>query len=384
MTVPTALLTLRSFSLAHSLTHSPHSLGHIMARLSWTYLQLLAVGSICFMMGMLLSRSPHEVEVERPQLQLRDVSRPAPSHSPVVPIAKTPSHSHDGRLLPVRIAKDPWTASNFESFLMVVGMHRSLTSALVQALAETMNFRLGAEYSSNWELTEIQLINDLLLQFANSRWLDVTLPLDRAFSLPLASCVPLHARMLQYLNAGPALIAEPRTGPLVIKDPRFCLTLAYWSSCTPKPPHVVFVFRSPIEVARSLQRRNDLPLERGIELWFKYNTLGLLHIASHNHTIIEAQELLDRPFATLEFLYNVVVQHWGFPRVLPPLNGGPLAANHTTSRPPIDRNDLEQQIGGALDRSGAGSSSVTTAQVMQLYDELRRRRFSIHTVPRTT
>jgi len=37
-----------------------------------------------------------------------------------------------------------------------------------------------------------------------------------------------------------------------------------------------------------------------------------------------------------------------------------------------------------LDRSGAGSSSVTTAQVMQLYDELRRRRFSIHTVPRTT
>ena len=289
-----------------------------------------------------------------------------------------PTHTPVGRELPVRVAKDPWNTANFEPYLMVIGMHRSLTSGLVQALAETMNFRLASYYTGNWELSEVQLANDLLLQFSQSRWDHVNLPLDRPFSLPIP-CVPQHTRHIQYLNIGVSFTQEPRTGALVLKDPRFALTLPYWQRCLPKPPHVVFIFRSPIEVARSLEKRDAMPLRQGIELWYQYNKLGLMHISSVNHTIIESRDLLDQPHKTLEFLFDVLSNQWQLPRLLAPLDGGALHVAHTSSRPPTDREDLERQVGEALQQEPSGA--VTLFDVMELYDELMRRRFSVQTIP---
>jgi len=296
----------------------------------------------------------------------------------VLPNSSAPTHTPDGRELPVRVANDPWNTANFEPYLMVIGMHRSLTSGLVQALAETMNFRLASYYTGNWELSEVQLANDLLLQFSQSRWDHVNLPLDRPFSLPIP-CVPQHTRHIQYLNIGVSFTQEPRTGALVLKDPRFALTLPYWQRCLPKPPHVVFIFRSPIEVARSLEKRDAMPLRQGIELWYQYNKLGLMHISSVNHTIIESRDLLDQPHKTLEFLFDVLSNQWQLPRLLAPLDGGALHVAHTSSRPPTDREDLERQVGEALQQELGGA--VTLFDVMELYDELMRRRFSVQTIP---
>jgi len=282
------------------------------------------------------------------------------------------------RVRPYRAVRDHWNTANFEPYLMVIGMHRSLTSGLVQALAETMNFRLASYYTANWELSEVQVANDLLLQFSQSRWDHVNLPLDRP-AWPTMACITTDVHHIQYLNAGPLVTQEPRTGALVLKDPRFALTLPYWQRCLPKPPHVVFIFRSPIEVARSLEKRDAMPLRRGIELWYQYNKLGLMHISSVNHTIIESRDLLDQPHKTLEFLFDVLSNQWQLPRLLAPLDGGALHVAHTSSRPPTDREDLERQVGEALQQELGGA--VTLFDVMELYDELMRRRFSVQTIP---
>lgn len=49
-----------------------------------------------------------------------------------------------------------------------------------------------------------------------------------------------------------------------VKDPRFCLTLEAWR---PYVERVVVVVRHPMAVARSLQRRQRVPLRLGLRFW---------------------------------------------------------------------------------------------------------------------
>lgn len=53
---------------------------------------------------------------------------------------------------------------------------------------------------------------------------------------------------------------------LYVKDPRFCLSLQAWASRGPIES-LVFTFRSPGSVARSIKRREGLPLFIGHEQW---------------------------------------------------------------------------------------------------------------------
>ena len=83
--------------------------------------------------------------------------------------------------------------------------------------------------------------------------------------------------------------------PWALKDPRLCLTLPFWmpllsvlsarssssssSVAAPlvlTPPAVLFTFRHPVEVAKSLQKREaGFTLKRGLLLWLAYNQQAL-------------------------------------------------------------------------------------------------------------
>ncbi len=54
------------------------------------------------------------------------------------------------------------------------------------------------------------------------------------------------------------------------KHPLTCLTLPFWLTQV-QPAHYVICLRNPVDVARSLERRDGFPLEKGLYLW-------LLHI----------------------------------------------------------------------------------------------------------
>ncbi|HLI72821.1 MAG TPA: hypothetical protein VKU86_03000 [Acidimicrobiales bacterium] len=71
-----------------------------------------------------------------------------------------------------------------------------------------------------------------------------------------------------------------RRAPWVWKDPRACVLLPFWRRALGDRVATVVVFRHPVEVAESLQRRHDLPVSFGLALWERYNRLVLQHAAS--------------------------------------------------------------------------------------------------------
>ncbi len=71
------------------------------------------------------------------------------------------------------------------------------------------------------------------------------------------------------------------------KDPRTLFTLDGWLEALPTA-EFVGIFRSPSLVALSLNRRDNLPIERGLRLWQVYNQ-RLLHLHK------------DHPFPLVEF-----------------------------------------------------------------------------------
>ena len=54
------------------------------------------------------------------------------------------------------------------------------------------------------------------------------------------------------------------------KDPRTCLTIELWEPFL-KNPQYVCSFKNPIDIAKSLNRRNGIPIEKGILLCEEYN-----------------------------------------------------------------------------------------------------------------
>jgi hypothetical protein len=58
--------------------------------------------------------------------------------------------------------------------------------------------------------------------------------------------------------------------PMVIKDPRLCITLPLWRRVLAPEPCAVLVVRDPLGVAKSLQVRDHFPLTLGLAIWARY------------------------------------------------------------------------------------------------------------------
>ncbi len=160
-------------------------------------------------------------------------------------------------------------------WVVVVGMHRSGTSAVTGALAalglasgHTGDRMEWAESNpEHWESLSLGLFNEQLLHRLGGRW-DAPPDLPRHW---------VHSAAI--FGGGEAeqtmASAYPRPGPSVWKDPRLCLLLPYWRTILPGPTAAVFVWRTPLAVAHSLQRRDGLPLVTGLALWERYNRVAL-------------------------------------------------------------------------------------------------------------
>jgi hypothetical protein len=55
-----------------------------------------------------------------------------------------------------------------------------------------------------------------------------------------------------------------------MKDPRMCLTMPFWRAVLPASMCAVFVLRDPLEVARSLEARDKIPILLGLAMWDRY------------------------------------------------------------------------------------------------------------------
>lgn len=213
-------------------------------------------------------------------------------------------------------AAGPW--------LVVIGMHRSGTSAVAGAIVALGFNSVNAEdrlspHDSNpehWESLSILLHNDAILAHLGGTW-------DAPPMLPAGwesdGGLPARATASRLLSA-----AYPHPGPSVWKDPRACLLLPYWREVLHAPMAAVLVWRGPLAVARSLQRRDGLPVPYGVALWERYNRSAIANLARTDVYVLDYDGMIEEPATSLAglsaWLHSIgtfeAQQPWGHERAL--------------------------------------------------------------------
>lgn len=178
--------------------------------------------------------------------------------------------------------------------IFIISMHRSGSSLLAGLLSQN-GFELGPKDQlipgnkdnerGFFERRDVVNINEYLLSEGGYSHM---LP---RIDYPLRA-EPDHS---QVGNVANLLI---QSGVQVVKDPRFCLTLDVWTNYFDSIK-LVFITRSPSDVAESLNRRQKYPLSAGLALWEYYNTLAVGLCQRYPHYHLGLEELISNQEETI-------------------------------------------------------------------------------------
>jgi glycosyltransferase involved in cell wall biosynthesis len=169
---------------------------------------------------------------------------------------------------------------------VVLGMHRSGTSAIARGIVE-----LGAHPGNNllpenegnpkgyWEDANIVNLNETILKGFNMRWHSLDNPMINRFE----NLLPLYEE--KYLEEAINIVNNnfELSNSILIKDPRISILLPFWEKVfqiVGADVKYVLALRNPLETAKSLLKRNRIETEQGINLWTYYNFMILKNIQS--------------------------------------------------------------------------------------------------------
>ena len=157
--------------------------------------------------------------------------------------------------------------------LVVVGMHRSGTSAMARLLSlsgAALPSDLMAAGIDNptgfWESTDVARINDQILAHYGSAWDDVFSGAQQPFANGIDEALVAEAAAAIGTLYGPAPL-------IVLKDPRVSVLGRFWRAALEQAgymPRYVVMVRNPLEVAASLAKRNGFSREKSLLLWSSY------------------------------------------------------------------------------------------------------------------
>ena len=189
--------------------------------------------------------------------------------------------------------------------LLVLGMHRSGTSALtrmINLLGASVPSQLMPPSEDNpggyWESQPLARFNNQLLQSAGCRWNDdAAIPAEWFSDTARAADHTAALRLFEDSVAGAPVV--------VFKDPRLCRLLPFWLEVlrdAGRQPHAVLLLRDPLEVVRSLQARQHhepsrpaaiAAESRGLLLWLRYVLDAELHSRGLPRAVLRYDELLN-------------------------------------------------------------------------------------------
>ena len=184
--------------------------------------------------------------------------------------------------------------------VFVLGMHRSGTSAATR-LINLLGLRAPAQEdllppdSSNprgyWESLSLVEFNDKLLEAVGSDMLcPVAFNPGCEHDPRLDSLYPEAAKLFARVFPAP---------PWVFKDPRNCLTFAFWVRALAVEPVVVLMLRNPCESAASYRDhwggRDGIPYL--FALWERYLRQALCHIEERPVLVTSYDDLVASPVA---------------------------------------------------------------------------------------
>lgn len=180
--------------------------------------------------------------------------------------------------------------------VLVLGMHRSGTSALTQVLALAgcdlpQNVMPGDEHNAKgyFEPWRIAMFNDQRLRAGRSAW-------DDPFVHPYAPLPPREER--RWITRATDLFEEEfgSVSRPLMKDPRVTVLAPLWltaiadlglEACAAIP------VRHPLEVAGSLAKRNGFPLEKSLLVWSAYMLAAERHSRGRRRAFVAYDALLS-------------------------------------------------------------------------------------------
>jgi len=245
------------------------------------------------------------------------------------------------------------TASDEESRAVVVaGMHRSGTS-LVAQLVNALGVYAGEtdqvsppdmfNPTGYWEFIDAVAIDREILQELGGNWTNVV---DADPSRLSPEKRPAYVARIRH-----AIASLQGHGAFLLKDPRMSLLLPLWREALPSPVCVI-VWREPMAVARSLAKRDKLPLLVSLAVWEHYNRTLLRDTSGMPRLLISYEELLAQPA-----------------RVVRELHEGLLASGIRSTLPSEER--IGQIVNADFNRSGDSSESMLSAEQRTLLGDLR-------------
>ncbi|WP_161575406.1 glycosyltransferase [Beggiatoa leptomitoformis] len=193
--------------------------------------------------------------------------------------------------------------------LIVLGMHRAGTSSVARLL-NMMGAYFAPEKSSSptksalpatednpkgyWERWDVVHTNEEIMQAMGLEW-------DRISTFSAEQVTPdIVSRFKPAVQEIIAGLDSYR--PWMIKDPRLAITLPVWLPLL-EVPVFLFVHRSPIQVAQSLQKRDGISIPAGLALWEKYTLHALQATQGLPRLIVSYEHLMREPVATVQALY---------------------------------------------------------------------------------
>ncbi|MFL2982935.1 MAG: hypothetical protein ACJZ12_00915 [Candidatus Neomarinimicrobiota bacterium] len=206
--------------------------------------------------------------------------------------------------------------------IMILGMHRSGTSTLAGIMH--MNNIVMGTYQNFWprplnqnpkgfyENYDFRKINDRLL---NNSGYDV-----KSYITDIPE-IDYHKKLSKKMRI---LIKESNLVNINWgwKDPRTCLTAFHWEKTIDslnlrEKFKVVFMVRRASSVSRSLKKRNNLSLEKGLQLWKVYNERAIKFCMDTKSPIYfcSFEDLLENPIVVCNSLFAFMGLSFDFDKV---------------------------------------------------------------------
>ncbi len=197
--------------------------------------------------------------------------------------------------------------------ILVIGMHRSGTSALTRGL-DVLGVNLGNRLRSPrienqkgfWEDLDFNAINTDVLQSVGIEWhtpdrIDPT-------ALRSSKLQPLMDRATAFLEQKFAT-----TGLIGLKDPRASRVLPFWDEVFERSGVTVgyvIACRNPMSVAKSLSTRDGFPAIEGHVLWLEYMLCSLVYSAQRPRIVVDYDNMLEQPGKELTRIATALDLHF--------------------------------------------------------------------------
>ncbi|WP_088331553.1 glycosyltransferase [Lacimicrobium sp. SS2-24] len=195
-----------------------------------------------------------------------------------------------------------------KNIILIVGCHRSGTSFLSRSLSVVggelpKSTQEGAEDNpdGHFESLKIVKLHDEILNKLGLSWSSIQNVPNSWFNSD--ECLLYSSLLAEIIQSD-----YQKKSLIIVKDPRASRFIPLWKILSEREGYklnIVWALRNPLDVARSLERRNGLPEAYGIWLWTSYTCAIIKSDCLDNAMLFNYPSWTDDVFSKLEEMENI-------------------------------------------------------------------------------